>query len=147
MSILSVAPNRDRLVTALSRVARVCRDSEACLRRAADLASLGSLREVLDRLACERARFAHELEIEAQVLGGLIPLGHSGVHASHGADATSSDDQRVGTCRDADLHGLAEYERALRNVLPVELERLLRGHHASIRDGLDRLSQLRRALA
>ena len=145
MSIMSLAPDRNRNAASLSRLARACRDGEARYRHAADLSSMDALRELLLRFARERARFAHELEIEAQLLGGLFSVG-SGPRPRVDTALLQGDAHRLEACRAGDHATLEEYERTLRSALPEELERLLRSHHAALKDALSRLENVSNAL-
>src|SRR5262249_4289982 len=135
------APNRSQVASVLDRLARLNRDAETRFRHAADRAAVDALREVLGRWARERARFAHELEIEAQALGER-PAWTSASATRVRAFAPESDHARVAACRSADKTGLVEYEQALLISLPVEVDRLLRSQYASIKDACDRMVQI-----
>jgi hypothetical protein len=145
MSIASLAPNRSHIATALDRLARLNREAEARFRNAADRASIDALREVLGRWARERARFAHELEIEAQAVGDRPPWAAASASRVRAIEERG-DVQRVEACRAAEEAGLREYERVLLLALPVEIERQLRGHYSAIKDAIDRLLQIAKGI-
>jgi hypothetical protein len=145
MTASSLALNRPQVASALERLARLNREGEARFRHAADRSGVDALREVLGRWARERARFAHELEIEAQALGERAELANGSAERMR-AVASESDHERVAACRNADESGLGEYERALLIALPVEVERLLRSQYAAIKDACDRMAQIANGL-
>ncbi len=147
MSIGSPLSYRSLVAATLSRLARVCREGEARFRHAADRALVDALRDVLLRWARERARFAHELEMEANLLGGMGPMMESRVFSHPPAIEPKCDKQRVDACAASEADALVEYERALRTTLPEELERLLRVQHAAIREAMMRLDQVGRGAA
>jgi hypothetical protein len=138
--------DRGRAIAVLGRLVLVCREAEEHLRRAADRAGVDSLRGLLQRASLERGRFAHELEIEVQMLGGAGLRPGSGLRDRVRPQDASSDLEAVTACRAHDAEALRAYENALTSALPIELERLLRGHCTSIRGGLARLEQVRNAL-
>jgi hypothetical protein len=147
MTLAPIPSERCRTVATLSRLARVCRDGEARLHHTADRCSLDALRGMLLRYARERARFAHELEIETQVLGGSVPFEGSGKRPRVSPVEPVNDAQRVATCRLAEESALDEYARAVAGPLPVEIVRLLRGHHAAVKETIARLTQAQHAVA
>jgi hypothetical protein len=146
MTASSLARQRSHVAAALDRLACLNREAEARFRHAADRAGVDSLCAVLGRWARERARFAHELEIEAQALGerqtwtgGSAPRVRS--------PQPQNDAQRIEICRDADATTLVEYERTLLLTLPDEIERMVRGHHSAIKDARDRMAQIGNGIA
>jgi uncharacterized protein (TIGR02284 family) len=145
MTAASLALNRSQIASALERLARLSREGEVRFRHAADRSGVDALREVLGRWARERARFASELEIEAQALGER-PEWAAGSMERMRAVALEGDRERVVACRAGDETCLGEYERALLITLPVEVERLLRSQYAAIKDACDRMAQIANGL-
>jgi hypothetical protein len=137
----SLALNRPQVAAALDRLTRLNREGEARFRHAADRAGVDALREVLGRWARERARFGHELEIEAQALAEH-PEWANGSAARVRTLQAENDFERVEACRASDEAALREYERVLLLSLPVEIERLLRLQYAAIKEACERMVQI-----
>jgi uncharacterized protein (TIGR02284 family) len=136
----SLALNRSHIAAALDRLARLNREAEARFRHAAERAAVDALRDVLGRWGRERARFAHELEIETQALGDRATTIGSSTRLR--SAASTGDLQRIEICRTAEQAALQEYESALLQTLPVDIERLLRAQHSAIKDAFGRLAQM-----
>jgi hypothetical protein len=141
MTVSALALNRTLVGAALDRLARLNREAEARFRHTADRAGVDALRELLGRWARERARFAHELEIEAQALGER-PNWTNGSPSRVRPMHEEGDRARVDGCRVSDQAGLLGYEEVLSMALPVEVERLLRSQYASIKDACARMVQI-----
>ena len=140
----SLATKRTHVAAALDRLARLNREAEGRFRHAAERAAVDALREVLGRWARERARFAHELEIEAQAAGDYRNATGSSTRIR--TTPSTGDLQRLEACREAEHAVMKEYEAALLQALPVDIERLLRGQHAAIKDAFGRLAQMAQGL-
>jgi hypothetical protein len=105
------------------------------------------LKDALTIYALQRARFAHELEIEIRMLGceiGAVSRIVSGRYrrsparlAEPRSDAEIVEERLLG-----ETATLGAFEETIQKDLPVDLETLLRVQHAAIKGAREHLSRL-----
>jgi hypothetical protein len=147
MVMPSPASTDVRYVSALSRLVGTCRESEIGFRRAVEDARSSALKDALTIYALQRARFAHELEIEIRMLGLETGAGSrvvSGCYRRSPARLAEprSDAEIVKERLLGETAALGAFEEVIREDLPIDLETLLRVHHASIKGAREHLSRL-----
>jgi uncharacterized protein (TIGR02284 family) len=134
-----------RTVFLLHGLIDACRDAEMSFRRAAERTEAGANRGTFTRHALERARFAHELEIEVRLLGGPEKSAEgTGPHRRFSIlpNGPTALQTLAADCAQLDDLALGAFEAALRERFPAELTTRLRGHSEAIRASRDRMSAL-----
>jgi uncharacterized protein (TIGR02284 family) len=142
----------DDVIDTLGRLIETCRDAERGFRAAADAVRDPALERLFSAYARQRAAFAQELEVEARRLGGAPPRRGSVAGALHRAfinlrAAISGRDEGavIAEAERGEAAAVATYAAALRAVLPPEVGAVVARQAARVKEGHDRLRDLKRA--
>ena len=144
--------DRKHIVDALEKLIEICRDAQNGFRDGAEHAKDPQLRKLLNEVSLERAKFAGDLEAEAQRLGkadvdrtgsalGAVHRGWTGLKANLGG----GDDAILSSMESGDSDAKELYDRYIRdNQMPDDILGMIRNQAQAIVGTLDRIHALRR---
>jgi uncharacterized protein (TIGR02284 family) len=142
--------NNDKVISVLDELIETCRDGQNGFREAAEHVKSPELRTFFNEQSTERARFAGELEAEAQRLGESDPNRTGSVAgALHRAwfDLKSNlgggDQAILNSAEQGEDSAKKAYEKALSEPLPQNLLTIIRRQARSIFAAHDQVRSLR----
>ena len=140
------------VISTLNTLIETCRDGEQGFREAAQNLRDPGVKDMFNRVAEERAKFAEELKSEVQRLGGNPAEGGSLSGAAHrgwmnvrGAIAGNDDKQIIAEAERGEDVAVATYENALKDALPPGVESVVNRQFKHVREAHDRVRDLERA--
>jgi uncharacterized protein (TIGR02284 family) len=143
-----------KVVSLLDQLIETCKDGQNGYRIAAEKAQTRELKRFFHYYACQRARFAAELQEEVYRHGAVPPRGGSVAGALHrgwlnvrsallGADEA----ELLAECERGEEAALRCYEAASHELLPPELQELLAKQYRDVKRARDRLGDRRQGAA
>jgi uncharacterized protein (TIGR02284 family) len=138
---------RECITETLAKLIRLCRDAQSGYRDAAEHAKDSRLKNLLNEVSLQRARFAGELESEAVHWGqsdvdragstmGAIRRGWTGLKSSLGG----GDEAILSSLEHSDTYVQNQYDKYIRDgKLPDDIQGIIRNQAQAIVGTLDRL--------
>jgi uncharacterized protein (TIGR02284 family) len=144
--------DNDRVISTLNNLIETCKDGEQGFRTAADGVRSSDLKTLFHTYAQQRSRFAAELQSEVRRLGGDPERTGSTVGALHrgwidikSAVTGRDDNSIIAECERGEDSAVRNYEDALREHLPSDIQSIVGRQFNHIKEAHDRIRSLERS--
>ena len=145
-----MATTNSDVVSTLNNLIETCKDGENGFRTAVDGIQKSDLRSLFNSYAQQRAQFAAELQAEVRRLGGDPEQTGSVAATLHRgwinikSTVTGMDETAVlAACERGEDPAVKNYEEAMRENLPANVQTVVQRQYISIKEAHDRIRALR----
>ena len=147
-----MATDNDSVISTLNNLIETCKDGENGFRTAADGVKKSELRTLFSTYSQQRAQFAAELQAEVRNLGGDPEETGSVAASLHRgwinikSTVTGEDEGAiVSECERSDDSAVKNYQEALNESLPANVQSIVERQYTQVKDAHDRIRALERA--
>jgi uncharacterized protein (TIGR02284 family) len=144
-----MASNNDEVVGVLNNLVETCKDRQLGYRTAAAAVENSSLKTLFQAYEQQAAQHAAELQREVRALGGDPEKGGSmagwfmrGWMNVKSAVTGGEESALVAECERGEDSAKSNYENALREFLPADVQALVQRQFAAVKEGHDRMRSL-----